>query len=343
MCVYIFLNVNHHFSLFQNFWLTVRNKMEWLLNGPLPVASLCKMVADYVPKFTGKSSNKPTKQEVEVLVKVSDTLVAYTIPYGNHIYLWDITTDACALVARVDGLYDYVWTLLATPQRDIVLGTQDRFYIVNPQSIQTGVPVESVVCLKNVKSVVPKYGGLKKCITLTNGVLVAISDHYPRMMFLDVYNDTECNVKLQHEIRCLVALPDNQLASGDQKGRVHIWDQTGVCVRQLLTCSSAINALAWNADMLAVCTYTHIEWYRGSRKFKSVAYERATYYPCAGLVEKFFVMLEDYTTLLAEEHRILVWDDIGNKAIMQMREPVIDFGHCRIVGALPDNGLLVVE
>jgi hypothetical protein len=310
------------------------------------------MVADYIPKFTGKASNRQTKQDAEVLVKVSDTLVAYTRCDESppHIYLWDITTDARVLIARVEGLYGYVWTLLATPQHDIVLGTRDRFYIVNPQSIQTGVPVESVVCLQNVKSVVPKYGGLEKCITLTNGVLVAISDYYSttRMLFLDVYNDTDFNVKLQHEIRCLVALPDNQLASGDKKGRVHIWDQTGVCVRQLLTCSAAINALAWNVDMLAVCTYTHVEWYRGSRKIRSVAYKyqwpaRKTYFPCAGLCEKFFVVLEDYTTLLAEEHRVLVWDKIGNRAIMQMREPVIDLGHCRIVGTRPENGLRVVE
>jgi WD40 repeat protein len=277
---------------------------------------------------------------VGLLATVSDTLVAYKLMYDNCVYVWDVSTSRRTALLRVR---DEIITILATPQADVIVGTKQHFFMIRPTNLHDNQVLRPQYKLYHALDPVVHFQlyfkafyTLRAFITLTSGTVVAIADNYveSHMLFVNLYNQTEWHVALPYDVTCLVALPDNQLASGNIKGDVHIWNADGVCMQQLLTCGSIIRELAWNVDMLAVCTNTHVEKYRHGVKVSSIAHDNIPF-PSG------FAMLEDYTIVMGMRGHISAWN--GPEMMVTAMSPLVDFGHCRIVAVSPYAGLHIIE
>jgi WD40 repeat protein len=321
---------------------------KWLFAGPLPIEDICKLIAAHVPAFTWKvSAVEPG--EVELLSAVSDTLVVYKMEFENCIYAWDVATDIRSDLIRVSPFYE-ITALLATPQGDVLIaikprsvGAKNLVLRIRPNAwnlnnIYLEPPQFKLYSSLELFAVIKReiqFDALcfSNHLVLSDGTLVAIAENYEKrhMLFLDA---TERHVELEHNVTCLAALPDTQLASGGEDGSVRIWNLQGVCVHQLLACGSPVRALAWNVDMLAVCTDSRVEKYYGGAMVSAVPH-MSRLQDTPG--ESFFTMLEDYTIVMSASAPARHGD-----LVLTCMTHIIDFGHCRVVGAVP-GGLRVVD
>jgi WD40 repeat protein len=324
--------------------------MDWLLEGPLPVAALGGLIDSYVPRFEGRqfaALSPVTKGNLfSSLVALSPNTVLYC-EGANDLWTWNADTHERVWIGQSQSLS--VCQLVAI--------SEHRFLCV--EYVRRHHP-KWVIKLWDVRSKTHRLVQIPNSapelfarLVDTPDIAISYSDGSIRVWNADSerhrilvpspqtwWEYLRSMVSQPPMVRddkwnCLAALPEGRLAAGSRTGRVCVFD--AVLGTQLHHCQVGewIWTMTWcmqSASLLISANCGVLEW--------NLTQVTATPYPSSPSRGNSLLMLEDgtvVTPLLGEAFRTAVLVQCHGSNVRELASgyfaEVVQVGHCRLMAA----------